>query len=288
MITNFPEPSPDQLLSAGVWRTRWHREPMLVAGACLLGVIAIVLVLAPLLTSYDPLKQDLNQILQPPGGHHILGTDQLGRDVWARLLYAGRTDLQVGVIALIAPFVLGTILGCIAGYQGGWVDSVIMRLVDVVIAFPAYVLVIALVFVFGEGLKGIYIAIALTAWVAYARIARSGILVAKRQEYVLAARAGGLSAARIVGRHILPNIISLAIVYAMVDIVANILYVSTLSYLGLGVPPPTPEWGALIVDGQQFITTHPLLTVAPGAAIVISGLAFALIGDGVTRVLRPQ
>jgi peptide/nickel transport system permease protein len=265
----------------------WYRTPALLAGLILLAVILFMVIAAPLLTSYNPDTQDLNAILSGPSAHHLLGTDQLGRDTWSRLLYGGRVDLQVAFIAVLFPFVLGTILGSVAGYFCGWVDLVIMRVVDIVVAFPFYVLIIALVFVLGPGERSIYIAITAVGWVSYARIIRGEILVAKRQEYVLAAQSGGLSNLRIMGRHLLPNVITQAIIYAMSDIVQDILAIVTLSYLGLGIQPPTPDWGSMIANGQNFLTTHWQLTTLPGLAVVITGLALSLIGDGLADLLRP-
>ncbi|HUD39776.1 MAG TPA: ABC transporter permease, partial [Streptosporangiaceae bacterium] len=250
-------------------------------------VIIFLAAAAPLLTSYNPIAQDLNASLLGPSAHHLLGTDQLGRDTWTRLLYGLRTDLRIAFIAVLFPFVLGTVLGSVAGYFGGWVDLVIMRVVDIVVAFPFYVLIIALVFVLGPGERSIYIAITAVGWVSYARIIRGEILVAKRQEYVLAAQSGGLSNLRIMGRHLLPNVITQAIIYAMSDIVQDILAIVTLSYLGLGIQPPTPDWGSMIANGQNFLTTHWQLTTLPGLAVVITGLALSLIGDGLADLLRP-
>ena len=265
----------------------WYRQPALLAGLILLAVILFMVIAAPLLTSYNPITQDLNATLSGPSAHHLLGTDQLGRDTWSRLLYGGRVDLQVAFIAVLFPFVLGTILGSLAGYFGGWVDLVIMRVVDIVVAFPFYVLIIALVFVLGPGERSIYIAITVVGWVSYARIIRGEILVAKRQEYVLAAQSGGLSNLRIMGRHLLPNVITQAIIYAMSDIVQDILAIVTLSYLGLGIQPPTPDWGSMNANGQNFLTTHWQLTTLPGLAVVVTGLALSLIGDGLADLLRP-
>jgi peptide/nickel transport system permease protein len=268
-------------------RAHWFRQPALIAGLTLLVVILFMVIAAPLLTSFNPDAQDLNAILSAPSSHHLLGTDQLGRDTWARLLYGGRVDLKVAFIAVLFPFVLGTVLGSLAGYFGGWADLVIMRLVDIVVAFPFYVLIIALVFVLGPGERSIYIAITAVGWVSYARIIRGEILVAKRQEYVLAAQSGGLSSIRIMGRHLLPNVVTQAIIYAMSDIVQDILAIVTLSYLGLGIQPPTPDWGTMIADGQNFLTTHWQLTTLPGLAVVVTGLALSLIGDGLADLLRP-
>jgi peptide/nickel transport system permease protein len=268
-------------------RVRWYRQPALVAGLTVTGIILILVIAAPLLTSYNPDAQNLNATLSGFSAHHWLGTDQEGRDTLTRLLYGGRVDLQVAFIAVLFPFVLGTILGSVAGYFGGWIDIIIMRLVDIVVAFPFFVLIIALVFVLGPGERSIYIAITLVGWVSYARIIRGEILVAKRQEYVLAAQSGGLSNVRIMGRHLLPNVITQAIIYAMSDIVQDILAIVTLSYLGLGIQPPTPDWGTMISDGQNFLTTHWQLTTIPGIAVVITGLGLSLIGDGLADLLRP-
>ena len=284
-----PESAPraDTAERAQPRRAHWYRQPALIAGLSIVGVILFMVIAAPLLTSYNPNAQNLNATLAGFSAHHWLGTDQEGRDTLTRLLYGGRVDLQVAFIAVLFPFVLGTILGSVAGYFGGWVDIAIMRLVDIVVAFPFFVLIIALVFVLGPGERSIYIAITLVGWVSYARIIRGEILVAKRQEYVLAAQSGGLSNLRIMGRHLLPNVITQAIIYAMSDIVQDILAIVTLSYLGLGIQPPTADWGTMISDGQNFLTTHWQLTTIPGIAVVITGLGLSLIGDGLADLMRP-
>ena len=266
---------------------RWYRQPALMAGIVILGVIVGMAIAAPLLTSYSPITQNLNATLLGPSAHHLLGTDQLGRDTWTRLLYGLRLDLRIAFIAVLFPFCLGTVLGCLAGYFGGWVDVIIMRLVDIVVAFPFYVLVIALVFVLGPGARSIYIAITVVGWVSYARIIRGEILVAKRQDYVLAAQAGGLSSLRIMGRHLLPNVISQAYIYAMSDIVQDILAIVTLGFFGLGIPPPTADLGSMINDGQNFLSTHWQLATIPGLAVVLVGLGLSLVGDGLADLLRP-
>jgi peptide/nickel transport system permease protein len=266
---------------------RWYRQPALMGGIVITGLIIAAAVAAPLLTSYNPIAINLNATLLGPSAHHLLGTDQLGRDIFARLLYGLRLDLEIGILAVLFPFTLGVILGSVAGYFGGWVDVVIMRLVDIVVAFPFYVLVIALVFVLGPGVRSIIIAITAVGWVSYARIIRGEILVAKRQDYVLAAQSGGLSSLRIMGRHLLPNVVTQAIVYAMSDIVQDILAIVTLGYFGLGVPPPTPDLGSMINDGQNFLTTHWQLTTFPGLAVVVVGLGLSLIGDGLADLIRP-
>ena len=191
-------------------------------------------------------------------------------------------------LAVLFPFFLGTTLGCIAGYYGRFLDTIIMRLVDVVVAFPFYVLIIALGFVLGPGTRSIYIAITLVGWVSYARIIRGEILVAKRQEYVLAAQAAGFRDLRIIVRHLLPNVITQAIVFAMSDIVLDILAIVTLGYLGLGIQPPVPDWGGMIADGQSFLTTKWELSTIPGVAVIFTALGLSLIGDGLADLLRPE
>jgi peptide/nickel transport system permease protein len=268
-------------------RATWYKNPALMAGLIITGIVLIAAIIAPLITFYNPITQNLTDALQGPSAAHWLGTDQFGRDTWTRLIYGARVDLRVAFIAVLFPFVLGTVLGSIAGYFGGWFDLVIMRVVDVFVAFPFFVLLLALVFVLGPGERSIYIAITVVGWVSYARIVRAEILVAKRQEYVLAAQSGGLSNTRIMGRHLMPNVISQAIIYGMSDIVQDILAIVTLSYLGLGIPPPTAEWGSMITGGQNFLTTHWELTTFPGLAVIFVGLGLSLIGDGLADILRP-
>ena len=268
-------------------RRQWYRQPALMTGIVVMGIIVFLAVAAPLITSYNPNAQNLNATLLGPSAHHLLGTDQLGRDTWTRLLYGTWLDVRIAFLAVLFPFTLGTILGSVAGYSGGWVDTVIMRVVDVVVAFPFYVLVIALVFVLGPGVRSIIITITLVGWVSYARIIRGEILVAKRQEYILAAQSGGLGGVRIMRRHLLPNVITQAIIYSMSDIVQDIVAVVTLGYFGLGVPPPTADLGSMINDGQNFLSTHWQLTTFPGLAVVLVGLGLSLIGDGLADVLRP-
>jgi peptide/nickel transport system permease protein len=269
------------------WR-RARTSPSLVAGTVITGLIVAAAILAPVLSPYPPQQQDLFHVLSGVSSKHLLGTDELGRDELSRLLYAARTDLTVGVLAVIFPLCFGTLLGTLAGYYGGLVDGVIMRIVDVVIAFPFYVLVIGLVFVVGTGTRGIYVAFAVADWVVYARTIRATTLVVREADYVAAARVGGIGDARLLVRHILPNTITQAIVYAMNDIVLVIVAVVTLGYLGLGIQPPTADWGSMIADGQEFLTTHWTLATLPGIAVVITGLGLSLIGDGLADVLRPR
>jgi peptide/nickel transport system permease protein len=270
------------------FRSRWYRTPAFVAGVIIVGTILLLAIFAPQIAPYNPTKQDLQNVLADPSSKHWLGTDQLGRDVWSRLLYAGRVDLRVGFLAVLLPFLIGTTLGAIAGYYGRFGDTLVSRVAEVVVAFPFFVLIIAMVFVLGPGTRNIYLAITVVGWVSYMRIIRGEVLVAKRQEYTLAAQAAGLSNPRIIVRHLLPNVITQAIVFAMSDIVLDILLIVTLGYLGLGIQPPTPDWGTMIADGQTFITVKWQLSTIPGVAVVITGLGLSLIGDGLADLLRPE
>jgi peptide/nickel transport system permease protein len=268
--------------------SRALHSPTFMAGATLTATIVALVLLAPVIGRYSPVSQDLLHTLAGPSGAHWLGTDELGRDIWSRLLYAGRTDLQVGVLAVLFPFSFGVFIGTVCGYFGGAIDTVVMRVVDIVLAFPFYVLIIALVFVVGVGTHGIYIAFALTDWVIYARTTRSATMVARSLDWVAAAEGGGLSRTRVLWRHILPNTITQAIVYAMSDIVLVILAVVTLGYLGLGIQPPAPDWGSMISDGQNFIQTNQWLAAVPGMAVVLTGIGLSLLGDGLADILRPE
>lgn len=255
----------------------------------LLAIVVALAVFAPLLTPYDPIAQDLLNARQPPSLAHPFGTDHLGRDMLTRVLYAARIDLMIGVVPTTITFVTGVLLGALAGYFGGKLDTILMRIVDVAVAFPFIVLLIAIIAMLGPGLRNMFIAIALVGWVSYARIVRGEVLVARNSEYVLAAKTLGFSDARIIVGHVLPNVITPAIVFFMADAVLNILLGSALSFLGLGVQAPTAEWGRMIQEGRQYIISGEWwMTTIPGLAILIVGVAFSLIGDGLADVLRVE
>jgi peptide/nickel transport system permease protein len=282
-MTALPAPVPTFTTST-TRPPRGARNLPMYAGLTLFALIVLAAVFAPLLASADPVQQNLLQARLAPGSSgHLLGTDSLGRDVLSRILYGARVDLRVGVLAVLTPLVIGSALGLLCGWWGRWFDTIVMRLVDIVVAFPFYVLVIALVFALGQGTKSIYIAISAVGWVAYCRIVRGQVLVAKEQEYALAARASGLPTWRILLRHLLPNVILQAVVYAMSDIVLSILAIVTLSYLGLGVAPPSPEWGSMIAEGQNSLLTQWYLATIPGLCVVVVGLSLALIADGLVN-----
>jgi peptide/nickel transport system permease protein len=266
---------------------RWLRNRNLLLGGGIIGALILVAIFASVLTPYNPQGQDYTSTLQSPSSLHPFGTDNFGRDVLTRVIYGTQIDLRVGVTAVIAPFLIGILLGALSGYFGGWLDTVIMRCVDVVQAFPFIVLIVAIVAVLGPGINNMYIAVALTAWIVYARLIRGEILVVKNREYIQAARAMGMTDARIITRHVLPNVVSPAIVYAMADIALYIGLAAALSYLGLGAKPPTPEWGVMITEGQPFITTAWWMSTLPGLALVVTGIGLSLVGDGLADALRP-
>jgi peptide/nickel transport system permease protein len=289
-VTTTPEVAlSDETLGArsSYW-SRAKRSPTFLAGATLTAVILTMLLLAPVLTRYGPDQLDLTHLLAGPSAQHWLGTDNLGRDEWSRLLYGGRTDIEVAVLTVCFPFAFGVTLGTFVGYVGGLFDGLVMRVVDVVLAFPFYVLIIALVAFIGTGVRGIVIAFALTDWVVYARVTRSATIVARGQNWVAAASGGGLARWRVLFRHILPNTITQSVVYVMSDIVIVILVVVTLGYLGLGLQPPTPDWGAMISEGQSYVYTDQWQVIIPGAALLLTGIGFSLLGDGLADVLRPE
>ncbi|WP_208321976.1 ABC transporter permease [Paramicrobacterium chengjingii] len=266
----------------------WHQNTPLVAGVVVVGALVLIAVLAPVIAPYDPIAQNLQATLQGPSPEHWLGTDKFGRDVFSRLIWGARVDLRVGFIAVIIPFTFGTIIGALAGYFGGWFDVIVMRIVDVFFAFPFFVMIIALVFIFGAGESSIYLAIAIVSWVAYAKIVRGEVLVAKEQDYVDGARLGGMSNARILFRHIGPNVLSQAIIYGMSDIVMDIMAIVALGYLGLGIAPPVAEWGSMILEGQEFITTHWMQATVPGLIVVVTSLGVSWLGDGLSDLLNPD
>ena len=256
----------------------------LAIGILILGIMIVASVAAPLITSYKP---DAIDPLHPLSPGHVLGTDSFGRDILSRILYGGRIDLLIGFGATSVTAVVGTAIGLASGYFGGWVDSVIMRIVDLFFAFPFFVLVIAIVAMLGPSIFNMFVAIWLTSWISYARITRGHTLVAKRQEYTLAARALGYKNRRVMLRHILPNVVSYVIIFAMVDAVGNIVLGSSLGFLGLGAQPPSSEWGVMISDGQNYLLTAWWLSTFPGIAIILVGVGFSLIGDGLADILRP-
>ncbi len=273
---------------AGRQRRRWV-NPLLLAGGALLAAIVLAVVVYPLVSPYSPTEPDFTEpTFAGPGRDHWLGTDNFGRDILTRLAYAGRVDLVVAFVATAVTVVAGGALGLLAGYFGGWLDTLIMRLVDFTLTLPYLILVIAIVAILGPGTINVVYAIWLVGWVAYARIVRAETLVARGLEYVEAARVIGLGHRRIMLRHILPNVLAAALVYSMADFVLNILLASSLSFLGLGTQPPNPEWGLMVAEARDFFLRDWRLMTYPGLAVLVTGTAFGLIGDGLAQALRPR
>lgn len=254
-------------------------------GLFLMAVIVLLAVFAPLVAPFDPDMQDFDAILEPPNLVHLFGTDNLGRDIFSRVLFGSRLDLLAGLIMTYVPFAYGVMIGAYSGYRGGWIDAVVNTVINVAIAFPFLVLIIVVVAVLGPGIQNIYISVFLLAWTMYARLARAEMMVERSKDYVLAARVLGFPTRRILLRHALPNIIGSSIVFSMSDFVLNILLLSGLSFIGLGIQPPIPEWGAMIAEGKEFILQAWWICTMPGLAVVLTGTALSLIGDGLARRL---
>jgi len=248
------------------------------------GAVCLVLVLtalfAPVLAPADPTAIDLTGRLSPPGAGHLLGRDALGRDILSRIVYGSRVSLEVGVITVAVSLVVGTAIGAVAGYRGGWADEVTMRVADVFLAFPGILLAIAVTAVLGPSLTNVILALCVMGWVGYARIARGQVLLARELSYVEAARSLGCSPARVLVRHVLPNVSAPLLVEATFGMATAIVAEAGLSFLGLGTQPPTPSWGAMLAEGRQFILQAPHLTLWPGAAILLTVLGINLLGDG--------
>ncbi len=259
----------------------------LVGAALLLMALALAVVpgrIAP----YDPTKFDYHAILKGPSAAHPFGSDNFGRDILSRTIWAFRVDLQIALFGTLFPILFGTLVGALAGYYGGWALTLLGRVIDAIVTFPFLVLVIAIVAVLGPGLINLYIAVSAVGWIFYARLIAAEVGVQRRLDYAAAARVMGYSTSRIVLRHLLPNAISGALVYWMTDMALCILLGSSLGYLGLGAQPPTAEWGVLIADGKNYMNAAWWISIFPGIAIVLTGLGFSLLGDGLADMLRPR
>lgn len=261
-------------------------SPMFVIGLALVLVWCVIALIAPLLATHDPYAIDFTAILKAPSAEHWFGTDNVGRDIYSRVMYGSRLALYIGLLGVIAPMMIGVAVGLLAGYFGGWVETIAMRTVDITVPFPYFVLVLAIVAVLGPGLENYFIALALVGWVGYARLARAEAIVLRQAEFVLAEHTMGFSHGYILLRHVLPNSLSPIVVYVMTDITLVILFGAALGFLGMGVSPPAAEWGVMIAEGQTYVSTAWWISFFPGLAIVAIGVGFALIGDGLARMLR--
>ena len=274
------------------WYKGWltfRANPLAMAGLIVLIALIAAAIFAPVLSSHDPFAQDLGRRLLPPGSEgHLLGTDSLGRDIHARLLYGARISIYIVVlVALVAPLA-GLVVGTVAGYAQGWVDVVLMRITDIFLAFPRLILALAFVAALGAGIENAVLAIALTAWPPYARIARAETLTVRSADFIHAIRLQGAGPVRILTRHIWPLCVSSLIVRVTLDMAGIILTAAGLGFLGLGAQPPSPEWGAMISEGRKYILDHWWVATIPGLAIFTISLAFNLLGDGLRDVLDPR
>ncbi len=276
--------TPTQQALKRFWRSSPGR-----AGLFIVTAFILLAILAPLLAPYNPTKdRNLRARLKPPSIEHVMGTDELGRDIFIRVWHGARISLRVGVFAVGLALVVGTLLGLVAGYFGGWLDMVISWLIDIMLAFPSILLAIAIVAVVGPGITNAMIAVGIVQIPVFARLARSNVLSLKEQEFIASARALGATNARIILRHVLPNGLSPIIVQATLSIATAILDAAGLGFLGLGAQPPAPEWGVMIARGFQYFTTAPWISLFPGLAIMLAVLGFNLLGDGLRDALDPR
>lgn len=266
----------------------FRRNPLAVAGLAAALLLVLASLAAPLLATYNPAAQDIAQRLQPPSAAHWLGTDELGRDIYSRILYGGRITLGmvVAVVILVAP--LGLVVGCVAGYFGGVADLILMRVTDIFLAFPRLVLALAFVAALRPGVTSAVLAIALTAWPPYARLARAETLGYRRMEFIAAVRLAGASSSRLIWRHIAPLCVPSLIVRVTLDMSGIVLTAAGLGFLGMGAQPPSPEWGAMIAASRRFLLDQWWVPVIPGIAIFVASLAFNLLGDGLRDILDPR
>ncbi len=280
----------DELLRISGTRRAWlefRRNRFALVGTVFILFIAFMAISAPIVSTHDPYKQSLRKRMKPPTAEHFMGTDELGRDVYSRLVYGARISLFVGIVGTSVGVVCGTIIGLISGFFGGWVDTLVMRVIDIMYAFPGIVLAILIISVLGPSLFNLIIVLAIYAVPTLSRIVRGNVLSLKEQDYVLAARALGAGRLRIMFQHLLPNTLAPIVVYATLGVAFAILTTAFLGFLGLGVQPPQAEWGNMLSNGRQYLRRAPLLMVFPGALISMTVISINLIGDALRDALDP-
>ena len=288
------DPSPQSRLQARLGQSfmgwlRFRRNPLAMAGLTVVVLLLVVAAFAPWLAPYDPIAQNLKLRLLPPLTEgHILGTDDFGRDILSRLIMGSRITLFIITLVAVTAPLFGMLVGTIAGYFGGWVDEILMRITDIFLAFPKLILALALVAVLGPGMENAVLAIALTSWPPYARVARAETLTVRNSDYIAAVRLQGAGAARIIWGHVMPMCLPSVIIRVTLDMAGVILIAAGLGFLGLGVQPPMPEWGAMISAGRKYLFEQWWVATMPGLAIFIVSLGFNLLGDGLRDVLDPR
>jgi peptide/nickel transport system permease protein len=264
------------------------RNAGIIAGSVIVLAMVFLALFPGAVAKQNPLDYSADRMLLPPSAVHLFGTDHLGRDIFSRVIWGTRIDLMMGIVSVITPFVVGTLIGLAAGYYGGLVDSLMMRACDIFMAFPFTLIVIVVVTITGPSITNLFIAMWLVSWMHYARLVRGEVLVAKNAEYVQAAKVLGYTDLRILLRHLLPNVISGCVVYAAADVVMCMLAGASMSFLGLGIQPPTPEWGAIIESGRAYISNAWWIAAFPGLFLALTGTGFSLIGDGLSDLLRTK
>jgi peptide/nickel transport system permease protein len=288
----FPIPTrkrpPPREIPPLVTRRRLRRNVGALLGLFILVIMVFTAALAPLIAPHNPLAVAPEVQLKPPSTAHWAGTDLFGRDVFSRLLFGGQVSLLVGIVAVLIASVPGTVLGLIAGYYRSWIDGLIMRVMDLMLSFPGILLALGIVALLGPGLLNVMIAVGIAGIPSYTRLVRSSVLAVKKNLYVRAARVMGCRDGRILLRHILPNVLAPIVVLTTLDIAWAILNASSLSFLGLGAQPPTPEWGAMLSEGRGYMRQAPWITIAPGLAIMLTVLSVNLLGDGLRDALDPR
>jgi peptide/nickel transport system permease protein len=269
-------------------RPLWVTNLSFIAGAIIVMLVILLALFPKYIATHDPIAVDVASTLQAPSGMHIFGTDNYGRDIFSRVVWGTRIDLLLGVVATLIPFAAGSILGLLSGYYGGALDSILMRIIDILMAFPFTILVIAIMTILGQGIWNVYIALWIVGWISYAKLVRGDVLITKNAEYIQAAKVAGFSNTRILLRHMLPNVISAAVVFAASDVVLNMLTGASMSFIGLGIQPPTPEWGAIMNEGRGYISIAWWITFFPGLFMAVTGIGFSLLGDGLADFLRTK
>ena len=264
----------------------WAVAPTFILGIIIVVAALVMAIFPEQIAPYDPTVVDITVRTKAPSAEHIFGTDNYGRDVFSRVVWGTRIDLSIGFFGVLVPMIIGGIIGLLAAWYGGWLDSLLMRISEIMMAFPFTILVIAIITILGTGTINLYIALWLVGWMSYARLVRAEVLKLKKAEFIEAARVAGFSDARILLRHILPNVISSSIVFAASDMVMCMLTGASMSFLGLGVQPPTPEWGAILNEGRTYISYASWMTFFPGLVLATTGVGLSLLGDSMTDILR--
>ncbi len=267
---------------------RFRRNKLAMSGLVMVGALFVVSLLAPWLAPYDPGYIDLKAVLMPPDSAHWLGTDTLGRDVLSRIIFGSQVSLKVGFVAVGLATLIGLLVGSLSGYYGGWVDLVLMRFVDLMLCFPSFFLILAVIALLEPSIWNIMVVIGITSWMGVARMVRAELLSLKEREFVLAARALGASDMRLILRHLLPNALAPVMVSATLGVAGAILTESALSFLGLGVQPPTPSWGNILTAGKDNIEIAWWLSVFPGLAILFTVMSYNLLGEGIREAIDPR